>query len=619
MKTTLHSLWRWWHLLLSLSLISLRGAIAQDPNADPNWDWRVGDNLAYAYPGTEYKLYTGTIGAYIYIKSPWSQFNAPDVLNDNKKEDGWVLVARDLGTSTRPITLNSSAYFVLYNKLKAMLRVFLLVKASANFTTGAIIMNFGSQKKTATLTHLYPRAYATDKPESVQDNHASSLSNTVADGIWVWGDFPMAFDPTIVPTTDPDCPRLFFQVIGTVETDIHLSGAATGIGGSYKNVRDFLSGGSNGLGVVAASEAMPTTVGSEMNFSSLKSKVFGTSNDWASWKKSLDDLYKSLKKDPTKTDFLSKASDWLAGKIKELKDNWIVDNLPVIGFGVGLVDFLFGGGNSSDKAKVSPTYFAFNLNLEGKAVTEFHLATGASIPIPGAKSNPEVSCLGSSVPLLYNSPVGIFNLTKTPVLKVTWYSQGVVGGDNPGHWKPAEQYMDFQVKDELQYKINSSAGLLLDSIRAWIVMDPTANVNKQEPYTDENLKLLAAWSLGISKDYDGIGNVPTPPTQIHLESSMDGKYVFASAPVDGNAFRYHRMVGPDGKYDPITHSRTLGWTPDMTIKLKVVLHRADDPNAVPVLLVLTYEPDFDFTEYANGPKQWPAPPAPVVKIGRAHV
>ena len=603
------------YLLIGFFFFLLSSVKAQDPNANPNWDWRIGDNPSATYPGSEYTIYTSAPVIAANIKSPWSQDNAPDVLDDNKKEDGWVLVARDFGTPTRAIATTNTpgvAYFALYNRPRALMRVFILVLANQNFSTGSIILDFGNNvnKNTATLEHLYSRAYATDKIDAKQNKHASVLTNRVANGNWVWGDYPTAFDPTIVATSDPDCPRLHFQVIGTTETSIHLNGAATGIGGTYKDARNFLSGGSNGLGIVATSEAMPTTVGATMDFNTLKSKVFGTSNDWNSWKTALNDLYKNLDVH-TGSDFLSVASNNLALAIGGIKDSWIVSNFPLIGAAVGLVDFLFGGGVTTS-AKTGPTYFAFNLNLEGSAVTNYVIQTGATIPVAAAKSNPEVPSLGSSVPLLYNNPVGIFNLTKTPVLKVTWYTQGVVGGDTPGHWKPAERYMDFQVKDNLEYQINPASGLVLDSIRAWILMDPNANVDMSARYTDENLKLLGAWTIGATKDYGGIGNVPPPPAKIHLETSMNGKYSFASEPVDGKAFKYQRMVGPDGKLDPVTHVRTLGSTPDMTIKLKVVLHRADNPSAVPVMLVLTYEPDFDVTEYANGPKQWPMPPTPVI-------
>jgi hypothetical protein len=583
-------------LLIIMTSISL----AQDPNADPNWDWRAGDNPAYTYPGTEYKLYTGAIGAYIFIKSPWAQFNAPDMLGDNKKEDGWVLLIRDFGTSTRPAAVvNSPAYFALYNKQRSILRAFLLVKANANFTTGSIIMQFGSNTKTATLTHLYPRAYATDNQAAVQDNHASALTNTVADGFWVWGDFPMAFDPTIVATSNPDCPRLYFQVIGTTETSIKLSGTATGIGGTYKNARDFLSGGSNGLGVVAASEAMPTTVGSTMNFSTLKSKVFGTSNDWNSWKTSLNDVYKNLGVREG-SDPLSVASNNLALAIGSIKDSWVVSNFPVIGAAVGLIDFLFGGGGT-DPAKTGPTYFAFNLNLEGSAVTNFYLGTGASIQVPAAKSNPTVPCYGSSVPLLYNNPVGVFNLTKSPKLQVKKYYQAVPGCTIQCY----RTYYDYQVKDELQYQVNPSAGLVLDSVRAWIVMDPSINVNASQPFADQDLKLLAQRTQA---------SLP----QLRLESTINNQYVFSSIPVDGRAFRFQTIQGPEGKFLGCTQSGCSyqdGWTSDMTIKLKVVLHRQDNPSTVPVVMVLTYEPDIEFVTDGSGNVvlgNWPAPPTPVV-------
>jgi hypothetical protein len=510
-----------------------------------------------------------------------------------EKKMAGVLVCRDFGTSTRAIATSGTpgaAYFALYNNPRALMRIFILAKASINFTSGAIILKFGSTAKTATLTHLYPRAYATDQQAVVQDNHASSLTNTVADGVWGGGDFPMALDPTIVATSNPDCPRLYFQVIGTTETSIHLNGTGTGVGGSYKNARDFLSGGSNGLGVVAASEAMPTTVGSTMDFSTLKSKVFGTSNDWNSWKTALDDMYKNLGVH-TGGDPLSVVSNNLALAIGNLKSSWLVQDLPLIGAGVGLIDFLFGGGGTTP-AKTGPTYFAFNLSLEGSAVTNYPLPAGASIPVLASKSNPSVPCLGSSVPILYNGPAGIFNLTKTPVLKVKGYMQGYSLIGKPTY--PYRDYYDFQVKEDLQYQINSASGLVLDSIRAWIVMDPSDNVNVSYWY-DDDLQLLAAMTTATN-------------STMHLESTTNGKFIFCSAPVDGKAFRYQTIQGPNGQYISPGHY-LMGWTPDMTIKIKAVFHRQDNPSAVPVLFVATYEPDFEFTGLTGN---WPAPPYPVV-------
>lgn len=223
-----------------------------DPNADPNWDWRNGDNPNYTYPASQYSMYVQTPNGVIaqWRGAPWGQANAWDGLDDNKKEDGWTLVARDFGTPDRAVLggdgINVTPYFILYNKFKSLLRVFILGKASTNFTNGGIIIRFGGTEKTATLTNLRPIAFATDKMDSVKNITATALTNDVADDIWVWGDFAMAYDPTIVPSNSTTCPRLTFQVIGTQETNMKIGGSGTGINGNQKNVRDFISGAANG-------------------------------------------------------------------------------------------------------------------------------------------------------------------------------------------------------------------------------------------------------------------------------------------------------------------------------------------------------------------------------------
>lgn len=583
-------------LPIILVLISFCNMLAQsDPNANPNWDWRAGDNPNVVYPAAEYKVYMGSPVLPTFIKSPWSQFNAWDGLNDNQKTDGWALVARDFGTSTRAISTNNTvgvAYFMLYNKYRGLLRVFLLVQAQANFSNGAIIMNFGGDQRTATLTHLQPRAFATDKLNMVRNNSASALSLTVANGIWVWGDFPMAYDPTIVASASTLCPRLTFQVIGTTETHITLSGNATGINGTEKNVRDFMTGSSGGA--VSVSTAMPTTIGDGIDFGALRTKVVGTSTNWESWKNSLNDLYKQLDVH-TGTDPLSQASNSLALAIGELKNNWVVQNLPAIGMGVGLLDFILSGGSKTNAAMTAPTYFGMNLNLTGSAITTYFLATGASIPVPAATSTPEIPVFSSSVPMLYNNPVGIMNLTQTPGLKWKKYSL-LRDGVNRTYW-------DFQVKNEIQYQVNPSSGLVLDSIIAWMEMDVTDNVGADATHrtTDSDLKQLANKTLAN-------------PPGLQLESTMGstpngGRYVFRSIPVNGSAFRFQTIQGPDGQWVGPNFFR-IGYSPDMTIKIKAVLHRNDDPTTLPVLVVLTYEPDFD--DNSSGTGNWPAPPAPVI-------
>lgn len=533
-----------------------------DPNIDPNWDWINGDYPAAPYPSTQYKMYievaTGVIQA-LPRNAPWGQGNAWVGLQDMKKEDGWVIVARDFGTPWRPIFAmdqQGSPYFVLYNKFKGIMRFFILVRTNQELTSGAIELRFNNDNvhKTATLTHLKPRAYASDKVQIVKDNLGSALS-TVMNSNWSWADFPMAYDPTIVASENGAW--LDFRIIATTEADIKINGTATGINGTQKAVRDFMTGTSSGA--VTLSESMPE-IGQPKNLGDLGTKLLGTASNWGSWKGTLEDFYKKL---PNFEDAnpISVANNNLKLAVGRIKDNWLLEGLPFISSAVGLVDFLFGGGKKTDLQNTAPTFSGFNITLNGTISTNFKLPNPKRIQVPSSKLNPNIAVFGSTTPIIYNENIGILNLTTTPVLKYKTYMQSYPNGDGRG-------YMDFQVQDNLNISVNPASGLILDSCTAWIVVDPSKTLNPGPLNLNQDLNLLALWTL------QGI----TP--KLELESSVDGKFTFRSVPVPFDAFKYQRIQGPYSSQSS-----------DITIKIKAVLHRIDDANAQPVLVVLTYEPD----------------------------
>ena len=132
------------NILLKINLISmilLNSIFAQtDPNANPNWDWRNGDDPSYQYPASRYKIYKETPEGNtieLYKDAPWNQPNAWDALDDNKPEDGWLLIARDFGTPARGVLGDNpiqKPFFILYNKYKMKLRVFILAQANEAFS-----------------------------------------------------------------------------------------------------------------------------------------------------------------------------------------------------------------------------------------------------------------------------------------------------------------------------------------------------------------------------------------------------------------------------------------------------------------------------------------------------
>ncbi|MDT3695209.1 MAG: T9SS type A sorting domain-containing protein [Ignavibacterium sp.] len=558
--------------LLLLVFFSIYTNAQTDPNTDPNWDWINGDYPNAPYPSSQYRMFIANYNGQIVeapITAPWGQGNAWIGLQDMKREDGWKLVSRDFGTPSRYVWApyqEGAPYFILYNRYKGILRFFIMVKSNQDLTSGALELKFHADNtfKTATLTHLKPRAYATDKLANVQNNAGLALSQVMNDN-WAWADYPMAFDPTFVATENGAW--LDFQVVGTIESEIKISGTATGINGTQKEVRDFMTGTNNGA-VTLTTDA--PAVNSTKSFSQFTTSVFGTASSWDKWKQTIIDFAKKQK--PTdNTTKLGQENNKLKGFIDNLENSWLLKGLPYIGAAVGLVDFLTGGGQKT-KQTVKPTFTGLNLSLTGSITTTLKLPNPKRIQVPSSKLNPNLAVYGSTTPIVYNENFGVLNLTSTPIIKYKTYFQSYGNGTS-------RQYMDCQLQDNLQFSVNPASGLILDSMMAYIVMDPSQNVMLENPTADPDLNLLATWA-----------SVSNP--KIALETSSDGKFIFRSRVVPYDAFKYQRVQGPIGNY-----------TPDITIKIKAVLHRSDDPLAQPVLMIVTYEPEL----VADGTGNYPEP------------
>ena len=440
-----------------------------------------------------------------------------------------------------------------------------MVKSNQDLSSGALEIKFNSDNtfKTATLTHLKPRAYATDKLTIVQNNAGLALSQNMNDN-WAWADYPMAYDPTFVATENGAW--LDFQVIGTIESQINIAGTGTGINGTQKDVRDFLTGTNNGA--VTLSTGAPA-INETKSFADFTTSVFGTASSWDKWKQTVIDFNKKLPIMDTPSP-ISVANNNLKLFLNFIENWWLFKGLPFIGAAVGLVDFLVGGGKKNEQT-VQPSFTGMNLSLTGSIKTTLKLPNPRRIQVPSSKLNPNIAVFGSNTPLVYNSNVGVLNLTSTPIVKYKTYFQPYGNGQS-------RQYMDCQLQGNLNFSVNPSSGLTLDSMMAYIVMDPSKNVNLQNPTADPDLNLLATWTTSSNP-------------KLALETSSEGKFIFRSRVVPYDAFKYQRVQGPIGNY-----------TPDITIKIKAVLHRNDDPAAQPVLMVITYEPDL----VADGTGNYPA-------------
>ena len=445
-------------------------------------------------------------------------------------------------------------------------------------------MQFGGNERTATLTHLKPHAFATDKKDSVKNHTASGLIKDVLVDQWAWADFPMAYDPTIAPSTSYNSPRMLFRLIGTTESNVVLKGVSTGINGQPEEVRQFMTASGNGAVTITQGLSQTTAPGQNtFNLTNFLTQVSGTSEKWEKFVEVAEKIGKKIKTDPNNPlrDLIYPTASFLASGALSATGLF-----GIAGAIAGIFDYFVGGGQPDPR----PTYFGMNLELSGTITTTYVAQVPMSIVVPGSKSDAlQQPNAGSFVPLVFNKPVGLFNLTATPVIKYKSYYQFRF------EHSFSKIYHDFQIQN-FQYAINSESGLELDSIRVWMTADPTEYLDQQDNW------ILLYWANGHYL------NLSPPHQQIQLESAIDYKYVFSTIPVAENAIVGQTIQMP-GKLGTASGNPPV----PIAIKVKAVFHRKDNPSEKPVVFIATYKPDLVYEGFGRYPALPPPPPPPAFR------
>ena len=128
---------------------------SHDANLNADWDWRE----------EFYDVYWDRPPAQLWtVTSPfYSEFTGGVAFTkDFEPEDGWVLLARNFGSSNNYLKY---PYFILYNRHTGLLRVFVLLSLLEDHTTGSVSLSFDPALSgtAALLTHASNRAWAVDR------------------------------------------------------------------------------------------------------------------------------------------------------------------------------------------------------------------------------------------------------------------------------------------------------------------------------------------------------------------------------------------------------------------------------------------------------------------------
>jgi hypothetical protein len=186
-----------------------------DPNLDPNFNW-IEPGLHWVYASEE--NFAPTEGARISLPyyDGQSILNSPG--NEDKPEDGWVLLAKDFGTEDR--SRKGLPFFALYNTQSGLLRFMFYNLFAYRMSEARVTLGFLDPEKSGRLLHgMDERENFPDHIEYDPYFEATRITELDVTGGWGVADFELQFDPELDKEAILDFNIFFADVWITRYTD----------------------------------------------------------------------------------------------------------------------------------------------------------------------------------------------------------------------------------------------------------------------------------------------------------------------------------------------------------------------------------------------------------------
>lgn len=427
------------------------------------------------------------------IPSPWvgagslvSTYGL-EIINDRKASDGWELLYSTFNANASgPL---SNPYFILYNKYRGNMRIFLYLTAQFVTTSSYIQdgLSISSSHQTSLLNFLGKAVVdATQNSSNYQEIQPKPLDGSapLASNRWYMMEYELAYDPNLalIPYNEIQLYwNLNYQAITEFDFGGQIEGKLNAIMGSSSSNNPIVAastklGNTVGTGVVAGVGQLflkNATINAETGANTL-----GLSNG----------LFKLITKG---------VDSAVSGA---------VGGLP--GAAIGLISAIIGGGSS-------PKPVSYNLDAKitlkgtGTAVGSFP-STPISFWIPG--TNISSNAIGY-IPL-YNKSLGVFNFNGRPTIK-TEITQDTYGVEYNGQFEPCYYISEVKVKGGEDYK-------------SYLIINP--EVSKIADISIKKQELMMIWGEAIYANGGFIfepTNYELNPTEFTEDSRYYNPYYFA--------------------------------------------------------------------------------------------
>lgn len=396
----------------------------------PDWDW-LDANPANWIGATSTNS--------LFMASPFtSNTNTDDVLRiidglDYERSQGWTLLAKNFGVPGQSPTADGTAYFMLYNKYRGIVRLFFFSgNSNSGLNRASVVLKWSginapmANNSLLTISNQYAQANENYPKSNNAEKHVNYLNQVSYYGAWGVTEFVVHFDPNTQKNIGN------FQYINF---DFKLSSAATvSVSGDFEattksattknppapttnpsnnNLLDYLVDGKEALAKLPAKSDI------EEGFNTIADKVDDIDEKFCNnFTRDLHNANNSLQNGQLK--------DFLLGSL-----GFAEDLGGVIGTVAKVFDFFVTKSNSSAAANtetyIQPTVSQGTMKLSGTIVTENN-PLSISLQLPGTShklANGKINC--SNLPV-YDCPLGVVSLQEVPTLDVRSWAEPVKQG-----------------------------------------------------------------------------------------------------------------------------------------------------------------------------------------------
>ena len=582
------------YLLLITTAFNIN-AYSQDYCQGSEWNWWNNNNLEnWAFVSADQGL-INWMGS-IWTGPSKNVASIDKILNtdDYTPENGWLLLYRDFGCQG---AINYP-YFILYNKYRGKLRLFMLPYKMGSGQRALVTLRWADPSNS---TSLLTNATGISKPndtyhQSGYENNeviASTTDNNMGGNFysdhWFVVDFDLAFDQLTNPTKSGM--KLAFDVSSVQNDQMHLSGFLDWITQPYTTAVNTATTNSDD-NTLRDYVANFTKITKNLPSESDLKKIFSTKED---------ELF-SYVSSTNATFGVTKIAENYSLSIKNLAEQSDLANFltgvskygPLVGkyvnVAMGAFDFLTNKSNTTSPQVVTmtPTITHGTISLDGTITSTKPLAP-IIIGLPGAINSPYVSQPYS------NKPLGVIGLEVQPKLSIRrWEEQRAVypnikhKKDNEwdvlySYYHVLDQWKSIRINDELKIALNGYANAEIENIKIALC----ASVQKKDDKPIYNLPDILSTYTFFLLDQSSHETPLSNPYKFKWNDYLNDNFYLLTGLDENGVFEFSTPF-IDAEYFKGT-SITVRKETDISLKILATL-KAKDPAAAntPITILVKY-------------------------------